>query len=81
VSAPLREAAGTGLPPPACDTPCHFDVPREATQADVGEALGITAKSVSERLRRGQTNLINNSLTVGQPTGVGLDEKVDRKHM
>ncbi|WP_372910728.1 helix-turn-helix domain-containing protein [Salinigranum sp.] len=59
----------------------HFDIPREATQADVGEALGITAKSVSERLRRGQTNLINNSLTVGQPTGIGLDEKVDRKHM
>jgi hypothetical protein len=59
----------------------HFDIPREATQADVGEALGITANSVSERLRRGQTNLINDSLTVGQPIGVGLDEQVDRTHM
>jgi hypothetical protein len=32
----------------------HFEIPREATLEEVAESLGITAKSVSERLRPGR---------------------------
>lgn len=53
----------------------YFEIPREATLADVGEVLGISPKSVSERLRRAQTNFVSNALAIGQPTGVGLDEQ------
>lgn len=49
-----------------------FEIPREATLEAVAEALGISSKAASERLRRGQTNLISNTLTIGQPTGVGI---------
>lgn len=51
----------------------HFEIPRDATLEDVADALGISPKAASERLRRGQTNLVNNTLTIGQPTGVGLN--------
>lgn len=51
----------------------HFEIPRDATLDDVAAALDISPKATSERLRRGQTNLVNNTLTIGQPTGVGLD--------
>ena len=50
----------------------HFDVPRSATLTEVADALGISPKATSERLRRGQTNLISNALTIGRPTGVGI---------
>jgi len=53
----------------------YFEVPRSATLAEVAETLDISAKSVSERLRRGQTNLVSNSLAIGRPTGVGLGEQ------
>jgi len=53
----------------------HFEVPREATLEEVAETLDISAKALSERLRRGQTNLISNSLTVGQPAGVGVGDQ------
>jgi predicted DNA binding protein len=50
----------------------HFQVPREASLEDIAETLDISPRAVSERLRRGQTNLISNSLTIGQPSGIGL---------
>lgn len=50
----------------------YFEVPRTATLDDVAEALGISPKSATERLRRGQTNLLRNSLTVDPPRGVGV---------
>lgn len=53
----------------------YFEVPREATLADVADTLGISPKATSERLRRGQINLVSNTLTIGQPTGVGLGEQ------
>lgn len=53
----------------------HFEIPRETTLETVAESLDISPRAVSERLRRGQTNLLNNSLTIGQPTGVGLGEQ------
>lgn len=52
----------------------HFEIPREATLAEVAEALDVTPRAVSERLRRGQRNLVSNSLTIGRPSGVGLGE-------
>ncbi|MEY7851579.1 helix-turn-helix domain-containing protein [Natrarchaeobius sp. A-rgal3] len=36
----------------------YFDVPRTASLSDVAEELGITAPSLSERLRRAQTHLV-----------------------
>lgn len=51
-----------------------FEIPREATLEEVAEAIGISPKAASERLRRGQTNLVSNTLTIGQPTGVGIGD-------
>lgn len=53
----------------------YFEIPRGCTLEAVAESLGISARSVSERLRRGQTNLIANTVNDGLPTGVGLDER------
>ncbi|QLH80127.1 helix-turn-helix domain-containing protein [Halosimplex pelagicum] len=53
----------------------HFDIPREATLEDVADSLGISPKALSERLRRGKTNLLGNTLAVGSPAGVGLDDR------
>jgi predicted DNA binding protein len=39
----------------------YFDIPRNATLTEVATALGITAPSLSERLRRAQTRLIERS--------------------
>lgn len=53
----------------------HFEIPRDTTLEEVADSMGISQKALSERLRRGQTNLISNTLTVGQPTGVGVGEQ------
>ncbi|MFB6163620.1 MAG: helix-turn-helix domain-containing protein [Haloarculaceae archaeon] len=55
----------------------HFEIPRAATLEEVADSLGISARSVSERLRRGQTNLISNSLTIGRPADIGLDDEAE----
>lgn len=49
-----------------------FEIPRAATLAEVADAVGISKRAASERLRRGHTNLVSNTLTIGQPTGIGL---------
>ena len=49
-----------------------FEIPRTATLADVAASLGISKRAASERLRRGHTNLISNSLTIGRPSAVGI---------
>ena len=51
----------------------YFEVPRKTKLEDVAERIGISSKAASERLRRGQTNLLSNTLTVGEPTGIGVD--------
>lgn len=51
----------------------YFEIPRDATLGDLAEALGISKRAASERLRRGQTNLLYNSLVVGNPTAIGLE--------
>ncbi|SEP65959.1 helix-turn-helix domain-containing protein [Natrinema salaciae] len=40
----------------------YFAVPREASTEDVGDRLGISAPSASERLRRGIDRLLENAL-------------------
>ena len=46
----------------------YFSVPREATVEDIADRLGISANSVSQRLRRAHDALIQNTLLVdGQP--------------
>lgn len=53
----------------------HFEIPRQATLEEIAESLDISPKALSERLRRGQTNLVSNTLTIGRPSGVGLGEQ------
>ena len=53
----------------------HFEIPREAILKDIGESLDISPRAVSERLRRGQTNLISNSLTIRRPVGIGVGDQ------
>lgn len=43
-----------------------FDLPRDASMADVAEELGISAQSFSDRLRRAQHTLIGDALRIGQ---------------
>lgn len=50
----------------------YFEVPRSATLGEIANAMDISKRAASERLRRGHTNLVSNTLTIGQPTGVGL---------
>jgi hypothetical protein len=50
----------------------YFEIPRDATLEDVADALGVSKRAASERLRRGHTNLLHNTLLVGRPTGIGL---------
>lgn len=51
----------------------YFEIPRDATLGDLADALDISKRAASERLRRGQTNLVHNSLVVGRPSGLGLN--------
>jgi len=36
----------------------YFEIPREASMADVADALGLSSQAVSERLRRGYRHLV-----------------------
>jgi len=40
----------------------YFDVPREVSTEEIGEKLGISGPSASERLRRGIDRLLENAL-------------------
>ncbi len=42
----------------------YYDLPRSASMEDIADELGITAQSVSDRLRRAQYTLIANTLRV-----------------
>lgn len=52
----------------------YFEIPRDATLTEVADEIGISPNSASERLRRAQTNLLNNTVTIGHPTGIGVGE-------
>lgn len=43
----------------------YFDIPRETTLSAVADALDISTRAASERLRRGQSNLLENTLFGG----------------
>ena len=45
----------------------YFDIPRRASLDDVAAELGISASSVSERLRRAQTQLIEETVATAWP--------------
>jgi predicted DNA binding protein len=45
----------------------HFEIPRQASLADVAAELGVSASSVSERLRRAQTQLIEETVATTWP--------------
>ena len=45
----------------------HFDIPRRASLEDVAAELGISASSVSERLRRAQVQLIEENVASTWP--------------
>lgn len=45
----------------------YFETPRRATLADVGEALGVSSQSVSQRLRRAHQTWVETALTVTPP--------------
>lgn len=45
----------------------YFEVPRAVSAAELGEMLGITHQSLSERLRRGQENLVRSTLLIEDP--------------
>lgn len=40
----------------------YYEIPREATLAEVAEELGISSQALSERLRRGTARLVRSSL-------------------
>ena len=45
----------------------YFGVPREADLGDVADRLDISHQALSERLRRGHTNLIKETIGIGTP--------------
>lgn len=45
----------------------YFEIPRGTSAKELGEMLGITHQSLSERLRRGQENLIRSTLLIDDP--------------
>jgi predicted DNA binding protein len=45
----------------------YFEVPREMTQSELADRLGISSQSVSQRLRRGQRNLLTHAFALDYP--------------
>lgn len=43
----------------------YFEIPRGCKLSDVADDLGIAPRSVSERIRRGELNLLTNTLLIG----------------
>lgn len=56
----------------------YYRVPRGATLGDIGDALGISEQSVSQRLRRGIHSLVGATVAGGSETTCGED---DRPHI
>ncbi|RDI71918.1 helix-turn-helix domain-containing protein [Halopelagius longus] len=44
----------------------YFDVPRDVTMADLADTLDVSQQAISERLRRGHANLVDNTIRVGE---------------
>jgi predicted DNA binding protein len=54
----------------------YFDVPRDVTMADLAECLDVSQQAISERLRRGHSNLIDSTIHVG---GESVDDSDDEE--
>jgi hypothetical protein len=52
----------------------YFDIPRKASLEDVAAELGITASSLSERLRRAQTHLVERHVDPTKPESTVSDD-------
>ena len=52
----------------------YYEVPRDLTADDLAEKMGISHQAVSERLRRGHGNLVENAIMLGKQ-GNSADEK------
>ncbi|WP_435177128.1 helix-turn-helix domain-containing protein [Halorussus sp. AFM4] len=52
----------------------YFEIPRECKLGDVADRLGISTRSASERLRRGQANLLTDTLRIGHSATRGPGE-------
>ncbi|WP_313695366.1 helix-turn-helix domain-containing protein [Halorarum halobium] len=53
----------------------YFDIPRRATASELAADLGVSTNAVSERLRRGVSNLLRNTLTARE----SLDRHAERR--
>lgn len=53
----------------------YFDIPRTATAEEVSTALDISDAAFSQRLRRATRNLVSNTVTIGDPAGVGHPDR------
>ncbi|MFH5799240.1 helix-turn-helix domain-containing protein [Haladaptatus sp. CMAA 1911] len=42
----------------------YYSIPRSTSATDLAETLGVTHQSISEKLRRGQANLLKNTLAL-----------------
>lgn len=47
----------------------YYDIPRRCTTAELADELDISAQAVTERLRRGITNLTRHTLLERSPPG------------
>ncbi|MFC7008239.1 helix-turn-helix domain-containing protein [Halalkalicoccus salilacus] len=47
----------------------YYDVPRRITQAELAEKLGVSHQALSERLRRAQKTLNENTVIIGDAEG------------
>lgn len=53
----------------------YFEVPRDSSIEELGDALGISSNAVSQRLRRGSTNLIRNSLVIDTDESADAEDR------
>ena len=51
----------------------YFAMPRQVTMEEIADELGISTGAASERFRRGLTNLVSDSLTIGRSAAVGVE--------
>ena len=49
----------------------YYEMPRRVTMAELADELGISTGAASERFRRGLTNLVSSSLTIGRAASTG----------
>ena len=51
----------------------YYEMPRRVTMEELADELGISTGAASERFRRGLTNLVSSSLTIGHAMSTGVE--------